>query len=139
MNYKSWETYLQYVKNIEHYQGIALLAVGDTSSLAPVTYENLFVYIPTYEELVQTYEVLPCQNDLTAFQKALSIMNWLTKNTYYNGMQDKALPDDSLQILSFSVGKGFQNAINCRCKAIVSLASNGAYDAIVRVRDGKNE
>ena len=48
-------------------------------------------------------------------------MEWLTENTYYNGGQPKSriLPDNPLNILEFSCGRSFKNAINCRYKAII--------------------
>ena len=118
MDDKNWDAYLQYVKNMAQVQGHAPLTVGGTDHLTPTAYENLFVPIPAYQELVRTYPIPALSSAATAFRKALAIMDWLTENTWYNGMQGEALPDDSLQILFFSVGKGFGNAINCRHKAI---------------------
>lgn len=75
-----------------------------------------------YDIIKEKYALCDVVKGDTDFEKALSLMHWLTQSTYYNGHQalfHKLLPDDTLAILGFSYNKPFYYAINCRYKAIV--------------------
>ncbi len=69
--------------------------------------------------LAQKYSLhkLSCGENVLA--RTLSVLNWLTENTFYNGAQIINLKDNSLDILEYSFRKNFKKAINCRFKAIV--------------------
>lgn len=53
----------------------------------------------------------------TTFNKAIRLMQWLSDNTFYNGMAFRRLKDDPVSILRSSYSKGFRGALNCRHKA----------------------
>lgn len=115
-----WENYLQFVKNPDNYKEASqTLSIGSINGLVCAEYANLFQYLPEYKDLIKKYKIPGLENEKTVFGKSLAIMYWLTQNTYYSGAQMNILPDDSLEILDFSFGKGFEYAINCRDKAIV--------------------
>lgn len=90
--------------------------------LSETNRENLYSYLKTYDILLKKYALKGIMQGETDFEKAFSIMNWLTESTYYNGQQlsySNMLPDDSDAILHYSYKKPFRYAINCRYKAIV--------------------
>lgn len=66
-------------------------------------------------EKYNLFEVATAQKD---FEKVIQVLTWLTQNTFYNGAQIHLLSDNTLDILKYSFGKPFKNAINCRAKAI---------------------
>lgn len=114
-----WENYLQFIKNPKSYEGVSqAISIGADESLISAEYVNLFEYLPEYEELIKKYPIPELENKKTVFAKSLAVMNWLTRSTYYSGMQREPLPDDSLKILNFAFNKDFEFAINCRDKAI---------------------
>lgn len=114
-----WENYLQFVKDPNNYKGVShKISICSAKDFLSVEYAHLFEYLPEYEKL-KKFTIPGLENEKTVFCKALTIMHWLTQNTYYSGAQLELLPDDSLKILDFSFGKGFEYAINCRSKAIV--------------------
>ena len=123
-----WDNYLQFVKNQNNYDDSIELSVGDTSLLEETNFERLFQYLPQYRVIVDKYPMPFSSEEQTEFEKAVSIMQWLTNHTFYSGAQFHALYDDTFKILKYSVGKGFKHAINCRYKAIAFtdlLIANG--------------
>lgn len=98
------------------------LTLGDESKLKIPDYDNLFTYLDEYDDIKEKYSLDKVFKGNTDFERALSLMHWLTDNTYYNGNQllfHKWLPDNTLKILNFAYGKPFKYAINCRYKAVV--------------------
>lgn len=123
-----WGNYLNFVKNENNYDDSVNLSIGDATLLQETNYDKLFQHIPKYNVLLDKYAVTLYGEEQSEFRKAVSIMQWLTDNTFYSGAQIRILPDDTLKILKYSVGKGFKHAINCRYKAIAFadlLLSNG--------------
>lgn len=83
--------------------------------------KNMYSYLGTYDALLEKYPIKQIMNGKTDFEKVLSVMNWLTMSTFYNGQQhaySPLLPDDCIAILNYSYKKSFKHAINCRYKAI---------------------
>lgn len=117
---RTLDGYIDYLNNYDM-KKIPRLSVGSTHNLKEPDYENMFSYLSEYDKIKEKYSlnnVVEGEND---FCKALSLMQWLTESTYYNGQQclfHKLLPDDTLSILEFSYKKTFKSAINCRYKAI---------------------
>lgn len=60
---------------------------------------------------------IACGSD--TLHKTLNIMQWLTDNTLYSGMQSCNLTDKTDKILQSALKNDFEHAINCRLKAIV--------------------
>ncbi|MBQ3007328.1 MAG: hypothetical protein IJD78_07190 [Clostridia bacterium] len=87
------------------------LCVTDTES---ITARN-----PMHDELEKKYSLSKIASGTTEFERTVNLLKWLTDNTFYCGMQHKQVTDNGLDILDFSFGKSFENAINCRAKAIV--------------------
>ena len=118
---RTLEGYIDFIRNTDLSKCLPL-EIGNEADLKEADYENLFSYLDEYDILKEKYslnEVIKGEND---FERALSIMQWLTDSTYYSGYQlsfYKFLPDDSVSILDFSYKKPFKFAINCRYKAIV--------------------
>lgn len=71
-----------------------------------------------HDKLLAEYSLDRIAVGKTDFERILNVLKWLTDNTFYNGMQVVPLTDNSLDILKFSFGKSFKNAVNCRLKAI---------------------
>ncbi len=71
-----------------------------------------------HDELEKKYNLHKIASGNTDFERTLNLLKWLTDNTFYCGMQQKTVTDNSLDILDFSFGKSFEYAINCRAKAI---------------------
>jgi len=118
---KTLDGYIDYIKNQDYSKSDAL-SIGDTTALEEPDYNNMFIYLDEYDEIKKKYSLDSVIKGNTDFERALSLMQWLTDNTYYNGSQClfyKLLCDDTLEILDFSYKKGFTGAINCRYKAIV--------------------
>ncbi|MFR5875710.1 MAG: transglutaminase domain-containing protein [Eubacterium sp.] len=117
---KTLDGYTAYLKKWD-LSKVPPLSVGKTDDLKDADYNNLFSYLEKYDIIKEKYSldnVIKGDND---FEKALSLMQWLTDSTYYSGAQclfHKLLPDDTLAILDFSYKKSFKYAINCRYKAI---------------------
>ncbi len=137
-----WENYLRFVKNPDNYKEASqTLSIGSTDGLAPAEYANLFGYLPQYRKLVKKYIIPKLENRKTVFGKALAIMHWLTQNTFYSGAQTAVLPDDSLKILDYAFGQGFDHAINCRYKAILLtdlLIAHGIMAYPIALEDGNH-
>lgn len=116
---QKWESYLDFVKTMDKREPFAPLSVGLTEDLNTTFCENLFVYLPIYDALLKTYDLKTIAGIGTDFEKALRVMQWLTDKTFYSGVKTKWLADNSADILAYSYEKPFENAINCREKAIV--------------------
>lgn len=110
------EKYFDYVDSCEYKK--VPLSVGSTDKLKDTDCENLFQHIDKYDELIEKYGLNQIAVGSNDFEKAVAVMQWLTDNTMYSGVQLSALPDDTRQFLDFSFGKPFKNALNCRYKAI---------------------
>ncbi len=117
---KTLDGYIDHIIN-QDYSKADALSIGDTDELQEPDYNNMFIYLDEYDEIKKKYSLDSVIKGDTDFERALSLMQWLTDNTYYNGWQlafYKPLCDDTLDILDFSFRKGFEGAINCRYKAI---------------------
>lgn len=68
--------------------------------------------------LKEKYNVSEIAKDGDTFSKSIRVMQWLTDNTLYNGMQLRLNPDDTDKILTFALAGDFAHSINCRLKAI---------------------
>jgi len=115
-----------YIENLTNtYSGIDknfVLSLKSPLDLSEPDYDNLYSHLKAYDALLEKYQLKRIISGKSDFEKALSLMNWLTNSTYYNGQQlaySDMLPDDSLAILKYSYNKPFRYAINCRYKAIV--------------------
>lgn len=118
---KTLDGYVNYLKNSDLSKS-SPLCIENEENLKNTDYENLFSYLDEYYLLKEKYSLNKVIKGNSDFQRALSIMQWLTDSTYYNGYQvvfSKMLPDDALSILDFAYKKPFKYAINCRFKAIV--------------------
>jgi len=111
------EKYFDYVETCKYDD--SPLKTGDTAKLKKTKNENLFQHIDEYDELLKMYNLKQIAIGNDDFEQAIAVMQWLTDNTMYSGVQLHFLPDDAKSILAFSFGKPFSNAINCRDKAIV--------------------
>ena len=116
--YAKLENYIAFVENTD-LSKVPPLSRGDTSGLKQPDVPGLFAYQPIYDTLRQKYALDTAVRGNTDFERALSVMQWLTDNTWYSGAQYHLLRDDPLQILDYAYRKPFKNAINCRFKAIV--------------------
>lgn len=117
---KTLEGYIDFLKNIDLSKNMPL-EIGSENDLKEADYENLFSYLDEYDLLKEKYSLDTVITGNSDFERALSVMQWLTDSTYYNGQQltfYSFLPDDSVAILDFSYNKSFKFAINCRYKAI---------------------
>lgn len=117
---KTLEGYIDYIAN-QDLSKVPDLSIGDDSSLQTPDYDKLFTYLEEYDQIKAKYALDSIIKGDSDFERALSLMQWLTDNTYYSGHQvlfHKGLFDDTLDILNFSYGKSFEFAINCRYKAI---------------------
>lgn len=114
----TWNEYLELFKSPRDISDYAPLSIGSTEHLREPDPARMFEHTPQYDELLRRYDIPQFSAEKTVFGRSLAIMNWLTENTSYCGMQEKMLRDDTLDILDFSVGNGFECAINCRYKAI---------------------
>ena len=111
------EKYFNYVESCKYEN--SPLVIGNTAKLKETNNENLFQHIAEYDELLEKYNLKQIAVGNNDFEKALALMQWLTDNTLYSGIQLHFLPDDTKSILEFTAEKSFANAINCRDKAIV--------------------
>ena len=75
-------------------------------------------YFEMHKELDEKYGLTKIATADTDFEKVLQILDWLTKNTFYNGAKHSFITDNTTDILKYAFGKSFKNAINCRWKAI---------------------
>lgn len=118
---KTLDGYIEYLKNYD-LSKVPPLSVGSTDELQEADYKNLFSYLDEYDIIKEKYSLNDVIKGDTDFEKALSLMKWLTDSTYYSGEQclfHGLLPDDTLTVLDFSYKKPFKYAVNCRYKAIV--------------------
>lgn len=115
--YQSVDKYIEVIKNTDTTK-FPPLSVGDIKDLKETDYNNLFSYIDDYKIIKEKYCLDNYTKGQADFEKALSLMQWLTDSTYYFGMQYKLISDNTLDILEYAYKKPFKNAINCRCKAI---------------------
>ena len=116
--YSKLENYIAFVQSTD-LSKVPPLSRGDTDGLKRPDVPGLFTYLPVYDALRQKYALDTAVRGNTDFERALSVMQWLTDNTWYSGAQYHLLRDDPLQILDYAYRKPFKNAINCRFKAIV--------------------
>lgn len=117
---KTLDGYTEYLNNYD-LSKVPPLSAGKTNNLKDADYNNLFSYLDEYDVLLEKYSLYDVIKGSDDFEKVLSLMQWLTDSTYYNGHQCLfygLLPDDTLSILDFSYKKSFRHAINCRYKAI---------------------
>ena len=115
---RTWEQYLNHIKNI-HPDEVRPLTTGDDSGYETMEETAMFTKLDSYDKLLRQYGLAQVAGSGDDFERALNVMNWLSKNTFYSGMPMKILPDNSLKILKSSFQKPFSRAINCRYKAIV--------------------
>lgn len=126
---KTLEGYIEYINNYDLSKAPPL-SEGKTDNLKDADYNNLFSYLEEYDLIKEKYSLDDVIRDGSDFEKALSLMQWLTDSTYYSGEQcvfHGLLSDDTLDILDFSYKKPFKYAINCRYKAIVLTDLLNAY------------
>ncbi len=117
---KTREGYIEYLKKWDISKAPPL-TVGNTDGLKDADYDKLFTYLNEYDLLKEKYSLETVIKGDTDFEKALSLMQWLTDSTWYSGEQHlfhPLLQDDTLSILDFGYKKSFYYAINCRYKAI---------------------
>lgn len=86
--------------------------------LAETDYASILGRNEIHDVISEKYSLNEIAVGETDFERVLNVLKWLTDNTFYNGMQIIPLSDNSPDILEFSFGKPFKNAINCRLKAI---------------------
>lgn len=118
---KTLDGYIEYIKS-EDISQIPALLDEQSDDINKADLSKLFLYLDEYDIIKEKYSLCDAVKGDNDFEKALSLMQWLTQSTYYNGQQclfHKLLPDDTLAILDFSYKKSFDFAINCRYKAIV--------------------
>ncbi len=119
------KNYHAFVKNYDAAKFLAdePLCVMDkgynNTELTATDFDNILAKTELYEKLAKKYNLHEIAFGKTDFERAVNLLNWLTKNTFYNGAQLSSQTDSSLDILDNSFGKSFKNAINCRSKAIV--------------------
>lgn len=141
---KTLDGYVSHIAKLDISKDITL-TIGDESELKEPDYDNLYTYLSEYDEIKEKYSLNKVVNGDSDFERALSLMQWLTDNTYYNGNQllfHKWLPDITLKILKFSYGKPFEYAINCRYKAVVLtdlLIAYGIKAVPVALLDADND
>lgn len=122
---KSLKKYIEFVKgyDAEKFLKDEPLCAQDkgfnNKELAETDFDLILERIPMHDELLKKYDLDKIALGNTDFERAVNIIKWLTKNTFYSGAQLTKLTDNSLDILDFSFGKPFKKAINCRSKAIV--------------------
>ena len=116
--YSKLENYIAFVQSTD-LSKVPPLSRGDTKGLKWPDVPGLFTYLPIYDTLRQKYALDTAVRGNTDFERALSVMQWLTDNTWYSGAQYHLLRDEPLQILDYAYRQPFKNAINCRFKAIV--------------------
>jgi hypothetical protein len=77
-----------------------------------------FTYRDEYRRLLDKYGLANIAGQGSTFVKAMNIMNWVTKKTYYCGNSglDK---NDIFSIIEYSFDRGFAGAINCEQKAFL--------------------
>ena len=120
----SSEKYAEYISEIDYEKELLKepVCIKDMASQdKELTQTDLDKIIYTYDFHAQLREKYNLSSIATAdsdFDKAVQILEWLTKHTYYSGMQMKLLKDDTLNILDYSFDKPFTRAINCRYRAI---------------------
>lgn len=133
---KQWDNYLAFVKNKQNYDGIAEISIGSEDELISADAEKIFNELPQYKLLLEKYVVTDLDKVETAFEKVVTLMNYLTAHTYYSGVQTHIVADDGVDILKWAFDKDFKHAINCRFKAIAFtdlLLANGikAYPVLM--------
>ncbi|MBE6796656.1 MAG: transglutaminase domain-containing protein [Ruminococcaceae bacterium] len=120
----SSEKYAEYVSEMDYEEALLKepVCIKDMASEdRELTETELDKIIKPYDFHTQLNEKYNLSDIATAdsdFDKAVQILEWLTKHTYYSGMQMKMLNDDTLEILEYSFDKPFNRAINCRYRAI---------------------
>ncbi len=97
------------------------LLAESTHTLKGVNLDKMFVTLPLHRELKERYNLLSVAGEGTDFERAISIMQWLTDNTFYSGASAIWNADNGLTILESSFGKGFERAICCRDKAVALI------------------
>ena len=120
----SSEKYAEYVSEMDYEEALLKepVCIKDMASEdRELTETELDKIIKPYDFHTQLNEKYNLSDIATAdsdFDKAVQVLEWLTKHTYYSGMQMKMLNDDTLEILAYSFDKPFNRAINCRYRAI---------------------
>ena len=120
----SSEKYAEYVSEMDYEEALLKepVCIKDMASEdRELTETELDKIIKPYDFHAQLNEKYNLSDIATAdsdFDKAVQVLEWLTKHTYYSGMQMKMLNDDTLEILEYSFDKPFNRAINCRYRAI---------------------
>ena len=120
----SSEKYAEYVSEMDYEEALLKepVCIKDMASEdRELTETELDKIIKPYDFHAQLNEKYNLSDIATAdsdFDKPVQVLEWLTKHTYYSGMQMKMLNDDSLEILEYSFDKPFNRAINCRYRAI---------------------
>lgn len=120
----SSEKYAEYVSEMDYEEALLKepVCIKDMASEdRELTETELDKIIKPYDFHTQLNEKYNLSDIATAdsdSDKAVQILEWLTKHTYYSGMQMKMLNDDTLKILDYSFDKPFNRAINCRYRAI---------------------
>ena len=112
--------YINFIKNRD-LSKLPVLTLGNDEELKEVDCDNMFSHLDEYDQLIEKYSLNEVIKGNSDFERVLSVMQWLTDSTYYNGQQlafHKFLPDETIAILDFAYKKSFDFAINCRYKAI---------------------
>ena len=120
----SKEKYSEYVSKIDYEKELLKSPVcikdmaSESQPLVKTEIENIIHIYDFHEELNCKYNLTDIATKKGDFEKSVQILQWLTKHTYYSGMQLRLLKDDPLNILQYSYDMPFTHAINCRYRAI---------------------
>ncbi len=82
-----------------------------TRPLKSANLDKMFVTLPLHGELKERYNLSSVAGEGTDFERAISIMQWLTDNTFYSGASVIWNADNGVTILESSFGKGFEGAV----------------------------
>ena len=120
----SSEKYAEYVSEIDYEKEMLKepVCIKDMASedkeLTQTELDRIICSYDFHTQLKERYDLSAVATADSDFGKTVQVLEWLTKHTFYSGMQMKLLKDDTLDILDYSFDKPFRNAINCRYRAI---------------------
>ena len=114
------------VNEFEYYKGLQtneenITEIYDIDMFPKQNISNFkyhFTYRDEYKILLDKYDLMSIAGQGSTFTKAVNIMNWITKKTYYCG-NSGLNKNDIFSIIDYSFDKGFDGAINCEQKALL--------------------
>lgn len=112
------DRYARFLQNNIKAQAVTLRELPATTDETRPFLRGLPATCSRGAELAQLYSTADIAGSGDTWTRTLRLLDWLSDHTFYCGIMQKLLPDDSVAILRYAYDKPFTHAINCRQKAL---------------------